>query len=130
MRTSVMFTLAASAVAAIVQPVHAAEIKPFSTAAFEAAQRAGRPILVDVHAGWCPVCRAQAPILQQLAQDQGNADLIIFKLDFDKQKAERSALRASKQSTLIAYRGARETGRSVGETDPDRIATLVASTKG
>jgi thioredoxin 1 len=130
MRTSFTLGAAALAVAGIVQPAAAGEIKPFSTAAFEAAQRAGRPILVDVHAGWCPVCRAQAPILDRLAQDRDTADLVIFRLDYDRQKAERTALKASRQSTLIAYRGARETGRSVGETDPDRIAALVASTAG
>lgn len=130
MRTSMPFGFAALAAIACVQPAAAAEFKPFSTAAFEAAQRAGRPILVDVHAGWCPVCRAQAPILRQLGQDDRNADLIIFTLDFDRQKGERKALRASRQSTLIAWRGARETGRSVGETDPARIAALIASTGG
>ncbi len=35
----------------------------FTPAAFEAAEKAGKPILIDVTAPWCPTCRAQAPVL-------------------------------------------------------------------
>jgi thiol-disulfide isomerase/thioredoxin len=39
----------------------AADKKPFTAAAFEAAQASGKPILIDVSASWCPTCKAQAP---------------------------------------------------------------------
>src|SRR4051794_18915025 len=39
---------------------------PFSAAAFKAAQAAGNPILVEIHADWCPTCKAQVPILDKL----------------------------------------------------------------
>jgi thioredoxin 1 len=47
--------------------------KPFDQKAFEAAQAAGKPILVEVYAPWCPVCRAQAPILAKLRQEAGRS---------------------------------------------------------
>lgn len=37
----------------------AAEFRNFDHAAFTAAQAQGRPILLDVHAWWCPVCASQ-----------------------------------------------------------------------
>lgn len=111
-------------------PARAANtIRPFTTAALAAAQRAGRPVLVDVHAGWCPVCRAQAPVIAALAADPANANVVFLRLDFDSQRRERTALRATSQSTLIAFRGRRETGRLQGVTDAAQIARLVASTR-
>jgi len=41
----------------------------FDQKAFEAARAAGKPILIEVTAPWCPVCRAQAPILSKLKGD-------------------------------------------------------------
>jgi len=118
------------AAVAVAQPAQAAEVRAFSTAAFQAAQRAGKPILIHVHAGWCPVCRRQQPIVQQIAGDPAHRDLVIFTLDYDGQKTEQRPLRVQKQSTLIAFRGHRETGRVVGETNPGRLAALAASTRG
>lgn len=114
---------------ALMQPSMPDRFRPFTTAEFQAAQSAGQPILVDVHAGWCPVCRRQAPILEQLANEPVNRNLVVFRLDFDKQKAEQRPLRVTRQSTLIAFRGERETGRSVGETDAGKISDLIATTR-
>jgi hypothetical protein len=44
----------------------AAETIAYTPAAFDAAQKAGRSMLVEIHATWCPTCKAQAPILADL----------------------------------------------------------------
>ncbi len=109
-------------------PAHSGnKITAFSNAALAAAQKAGRPILVDVHADWCPVCRAQAPVIEKLAADPANAKVVFLRLDFDSQRNERAALRATSQSTLIAFRGRKETGRLQGVTNAGQISRLVAS---
>jgi thioredoxin 1 len=113
----------------VAEAQQAATIRPFTTAAFQAAQAAGQPILVDVYAPWCPVCRAQAPVITRLMRDPANAGLVVFRIDFDEQKAEQRPLRVTGQSTLIAFRGRNETGRLQGVTDAERIATLIASTR-
>lgn len=127
-RRLIAVTLAAGALAATAGCA-AAKPPPFNRAAFEAAQAAGRPILLDIYAPWCPTCRAQAPIIERLAAEPANAQLIVFRVDFDRDKATVRALGANRQSTLIAYRGKTETGRSVGDTDPASLARLVASTQ-
>lgn len=106
-----------------------AEHRPFTRPAFEAAQAAGSPILIDIYAPWCPVCRAQEPILESLTAQPANDDLIVFRVDFDHQKDVVRSFRATSQSTLIAYRGSRETARSVGDTTPAGLARVVASTQ-
>jgi thioredoxin 1 len=107
---------------------HAGPIQPFTTQAFKAAQSSGRPILVDAHADWCPTCRAQAPTISALSRNPAFARLTILKLDYDKQVDEKRALNIRHQSTLIAFVGSRETGRSTGVTDPAQIQALAGAT--
>ena len=106
-------------------PASAAEWKPFDAALFAQAQKDGKPILVDIFAVWCPVCRAQNPILTQLTREPKFDDMIVFKVDYDEQKADVRALKATSQSTLIVYNGETEKGRSVGDTNQASIAALL-----
>ncbi|MCY1664494.1 thioredoxin family protein [Rhizobium sp. SL86] len=106
----------------------AAEIRPFQQEAFAAAQKAGQPIVVDITASWCPTCKAQKPIIDSLAKNSAFKDLTIFTVDFDAQKDVVRALGANMQSTLIGYRGTKETARSVGDTKAASIETLFKST--
>ena len=108
----------------------AADIRPFDAAVFEAAQRDAKPILIEITAPWCSVCRAQKPIIQALAANPSYADMTVLEVDFDNQKDVVRALGARSQSTLIMFRGADETARSVGDTNPGRIESLVASAFG
>lgn len=98
---------------------------PYSDQAFKAAQASGQPILVEIHAGWCPTCKAQKPIIDKLASDQKFKDLKIFRVDFDDMKPTVQAFGAKMQSTLIVFKGAKETGRSVGDTKEASIASLL-----
>ena len=108
-------------------PLMAQPIQPFTTAALKAAQTAGRSILVDAYASWCPTCRKQAPTIDAMANDPAFAKLLILRLDYDNQTAEKRALGITTQSTLIAFDGSKETGRSVGITDPEQIKALAKS---
>jgi thiol-disulfide isomerase/thioredoxin len=107
--------------------VKAAEWQPFSQAAFAAAKKDGKPILVDIFAPWCPVCRAQKPILEELTAKPEFKDLVVLKVDFDTQGDDVRALGAQSQSTLIAFKGEKETARSVGDTNAGSIASLLKS---
>lgn len=106
---------------------NAAERKTFDVDSFAAAQQRGARILVDITATWCPTCKAQKPIIDSLVTRPENNDLVIFSVDFDSQKPVVRQFGAQSQSTLIAFRGKTETARSVGDTDPNSIATLVRS---
>jgi len=121
--------IATAAVLAFVasSPAFAAETKKFTAAEFEAAQKAGKSILVEVHASWCPTCKAQAPILSELMKDAKFNNLVVFMIDFDSQKDAVQKVGARIQSTLVAYKGTKETARSAGDTRRDSIAALVNS---
>ena len=117
--------ITAVATFAFATPALAAEHAPFTQAGFEAAQKAGQPILVEISAPWCPTCKAQKPILSKLYDEPKFAKLKVFEVDFDTQKDVVKEFKATMQSTLIVYKGAAEQGRSVGDTKADSIAALV-----
>ena len=93
--------------------------------AFAEAQKAGRPILVAIHASWRPTCKAQTPILGQLTDDPKLKNLAYFMIDFDSQKDLVERFGARMQSTLIVFKGNTEEGRSVGDTNRASIAVLL-----
>lgn len=102
--------------------------KPFDAAAFKSAQDAGKPILIDTYASWCPVCRSQQNVLATLKQDTRYDALTVFRVEYDSQKDALRTFKVTKQSTLIAFKGANETGRSVGDTQGTSIKALIDTT--
>ena len=104
---------------------HAATVQPYKQAAFEAAQDKGDSILIFVEASWCPTCAKERPILAQLYATPEFAHLKVFDVDFDTSKPLLRQLGVQMQSTLIVYRGTRETGRMTGATDPTVIKRLL-----
>ncbi len=98
----------------------------FSADAFAAAQRENRAILLEVHAWWCPVCWMQKTALAELEKEARFKDIVSFTLDYDKDKSLLRQFNVQKQSTLIVYKGAREAGRVVGESDTSSLRKLLA----
>jgi thiol-disulfide isomerase/thioredoxin len=125
-RSVLIATVAASAVA--IAPAFAASPKPFDAKAFADAQKAGKPILVAIHASWCPTCKAQTPILGALTDDPKFKELAYFIVDFDSQKDLVQRFGARMQSTLIAFKGSHEAARSVGDTKRESISALLNKT--
>ena len=72
-----------AAVAVSSGAVRAANEQSFTAQAFRAAQDAGKPILVDIQASWCPTCRAQTKILNELTALPQFKDLVVLRVDFD-----------------------------------------------
>lgn len=120
--------IASAVVAALAAPfasAWASSAVPFSAEAFKAAQASGSPILVEIHADWCPTCKAQNPILDKLTSNTKFKDLKVFRVDFDAMKPVVKLFGAQMQSTLIVFKGTAEQGRSVGDTKEASIEALL-----
>ena len=124
-RRRLLGALTLSSALSLASIASAMEKKPFDQTAFEAAQAAGKPILVEVSAPWCPICKAQAPILSHLKSDPRFKELVSFDIDFDSQKDLLRKFNVQKQSTLIVFKGRQETGRSTGDTNAGSIEALL-----
>jgi thioredoxin 1 len=123
-RRSVL-TLSALALLTTITGVSASEMA-FAPSDFQAAQAAGKSIVLHIKAPWCPTCRAQAPIVQKLSTSDKYKDVTVFDVDFDSQQDFIATLNVRQQSTLIAFKGSQETARSVGETGEAAIESVFA----
>jgi thioredoxin 1 len=119
------FIVGSSAFIALAHGASAAERIAFSPAAFEAAQKTGRPLLVHVTAPWCTDCRAQKPIVSQLLDLPDFGPVVFVDIDYDSQKETLRKLNIQKQATLVAYKGDKEIARIVGDTRRPSIEALM-----
>lgn len=121
-------TLLLFSLSALGSMASAGEIKDFSQAEFDRLAQAGKPVVVDVAAGWCPMCKAQKPILERLMKQPAYQDVTMLKVDFDTQKDALRTFKVGMQGTLVGFQGAKEVARSVGDTSEAGIGGLVRKT--
>lgn len=98
--------------------------QPYDERSFSEAQAAGKTVLINVAASWCPTCKKQAPIIAAIEKERPN--LVVYEVDFDTAKDLLQRLQVRAQSTLIVYKGTKEVARSTAETNPSRLRALVA----
>ncbi len=130
MRLGLRSALALAATAVLSSPLHAADLRKYDAATFAAAQKAGRPILVDVKAWWCPVCASQNSTIRKAIAAPDYNNLLILELNYDSQKADWQGFGVQKQATLIAFRGGKELQRLQFVTDKAQINALLARLAG
>ena len=82
-------------------------------------------LVVNVHADWCPTCRAQAPILDELRQDKRLKNVRFVRVDWDKDKDFVRRYRIPRQSTIVVFKNGKESARSIAETDRKRLRSFV-----
>lgn len=102
----------------------AATFQPYTAEAFAAATKAGGPVFVHVYAPWCLQCRAQEGILDRLMAEPRYAGATFFRVSYDQQKDVVAKLDVPR-STLIAYKGARETGRMSWGVTQDAVVKVL-----
>ncbi len=102
-------------------PALAAGVKPYDAESFAKALAAG-PVVVHVHAEWCPVCKAQQPALEKLSTDAKLSKVGFVRVNFDKDKDFLRAHRVANQSVIVVFKGGKEVARLSGLTDPALIS--------
>ena len=104
----------------MVGSAQALDIAPYSSAKLAEAKLAGKATALHFHANWCPTCRAQQKVINELRADK-SLPVTIFVVDYDSEEALREKLKVRTQSTLIVYKGKDEKARIAGEIAPAKI---------
>ena len=123
-------TLVASTLLALSSLAQAGDIKPYDQATVDKLAAENKPVVIAVHASWCPTCKAQMPLQSELMHDPANKDVTMFVVDFDRDKAVLKKYNVAMQSTMIGFRGKQEVARSVGDTTHAGIEQLIKKTQG
>jgi thioredoxin 1 len=107
--------------AGLIFPTRTGSADSYEPGSFEEAIASGRPVVVHVYANWCPVCRAQKPVLDALARDKAFEGVKFVAVNFDKDKEFLRAHRVTSQSVILGFKNGQEVARLVGTTDADEI---------
>jgi len=108
---------------AILFPLFAQAVgEPYTQEKMDVQNKDGKPTLLFVYADWCPTCKAQEKILNELLPTAEFKGLTTLKVNFDEQKTVLRAFGVKYQSTFILFKGGKEVVRVTAETDRERIA--------
>jgi thiol-disulfide isomerase/thioredoxin len=94
---------------------------PYEPAAFESLIESGVPVVVHVHADWCPTCRRQISIFDELFKDPALDEIQAVRVNYDTDREFRAAYKVTRQATIIAFRDGKEVARVVYDTNVERI---------
>ena len=113
---------------ALATPSIAGEVAvPYDKTKFDALVRSGVPVLLHTHTWWCPTCRRQASILDDLFKNPAYDKITTVRADFDKNRNDLSAFKVTTRSVILVFKGGKEVSRLSWETDQAKIQTLVES---
>ncbi len=90
------------------------------------AEATGKSYVLAFHADWCPTCKQQAKVFEQLKGDPAFKNITIYNVDYDGETELKKRLKVRGQSTLIAYKGAKEIARSVADTSVDGLKQILS----
>jgi thioredoxin 1 len=82
------------------------------------------PAVILFFAPWCPNCRSQGPVLNQLSKQHG-ASVRFGRVNIDRQPQLAGRFSVRSVPTIVFFKGGREVKRLVGARKKDEIEPVV-----
>ena len=82
-----------------------------------------KPVLVDFNAEWCPPCQALHPILEELADERDDFQIVTVDIDSYGDLADK--YQVSSIPCLIVFKDGKETERRVGLQPKKRLIKMM-----
>lgn len=89
-------------------------------------EQAGKPVLVDFSAVWCPPCKMLEPIVQRVSLEY-QEKLDVYKVDIDENPGLSVRFNISGVPTMMIFRNGKEVKKLVGFRDYDTLKKEVDS---
>ncbi len=116
-----------AALALLAAPALAKSFASYDKAKLDAAIKSGSPVVVHVHADWCPSCRKQMSTMDELFKDPALAKVQTIRVNYDRDRDFLSAYKVTRQATVIAFKGGKEVSRVTYDPDPVKVTAVVRS---
>jgi len=84
------------------------------------------PVVVDFYADWCGPCKVMAPLLDDVAHRRAG-ELLVLKLDTDRNPVTQQRFGVRGIPTLIAFRDGKEVARRVGAVPPAELDAFLSA---
>lgn len=78
-----------------------------------------KPVLLDFWAAWCPPCRSQSPIVDEIAAER--PDIVVGKVNTDDQPELSAMFEVENIPTLVVIKEGKLTARLVGLHSKEQI---------
>ena len=81
----------------------------------------GKTVLVDFYADWCPPCKKLSPIIEELAEENNNENLLFVRINIDDEEKVANKYGIQSIPTLVLIQNRKEVDRSIGFIDKESI---------
>tara|TARA_B110000438_G_scaffold179603_1_gene171667 strand:+ start:553 stop:924 length:372 start_codon:yes stop_codon:yes gene_type:complete len=95
----------------------------FTKEIFENAKASGKTIVINSYEVWCGTCSKQTKILDQAEKEFKN--IIFLSYEQSKNKDIAQSLKVKHWTTIVVYKGNKEVGRIMGQTDKKIIYSII-----
>ena len=84
-----------------------------------------KTVLVDFYGDWCPPCKMLAPIIEKVASENANENLVFVRVNVDDENDLSNKYGIQSIPTLVLIKNGKEVDRSIGYIDKINIENFI-----